>query len=250
MSEVGTSIGGQEEGAQFFQYGGPGGDAILTFSDWRVAGGSGPWATISFLNGRTSYLNMNFSGGGAATSFNIVLSSAEGAFVNDFFAMPLSFLGVGGEWGGGTVPVSSGAGAAVSPYFLPITSANGTSIPAFTCIHCDTAAHGVPGIVSNEPNQATAFNSAPVTTTVTGTSGSAVCSQSMQGTLKTATCYLNAYQETGTAQTYAYPTAFSTSPNLLASCGTYEPASTASTLTLPANASMTAETCNITAIGQ
>jgi hypothetical protein len=44
------------------------------------------------------------------------------------------------------------------------------------------------------------------------------------------TCYLNGYANTGTAQTYSYPTA--------------------STLTLPANASMTAETCNIVAIGQ
>ena len=81
-----------------------------------------------------------------------------------------------------------------------------------------------------------------------------------QGTLKIATCYLNAYQETGTAQTVCFSGSgctanlagvnFSAAPNLLASCGTYEPSSTASTLTLPANAAMVAETCNITAIGQ
>lgn len=73
---------------------------------------------------------------------------------------------------------------------------------------------------------------------------------SMQGTLKIATCYLNAYQETGSAQSFTFPTAFSAAPNLLASCGTYNPPATASVLTLPANASMTAETCNVTAIGQ
>ena len=250
-TEMGRSIGGQEEGAQFFQYGGPGVNAVLTFSDWRVAGGSGPWATVIFTNGGlASYLNMNFDGAGAATSSNIVGGFAAGTFINDFFSTPLSFLGVSGEWGGGTVPFTPGGGGAASPYFLPITDSNGSGIPAFTCIHCGINGQTIPGIVSNEPNQATAFNSAPVTTTLTGTSGSAVCSQSMQGTLKTATCYLNAYQQTGTAQTYAYPAAFSTSPNLLASCGTYEPASTASTLALPANASMAAETCNITAIGQ
>jgi hypothetical protein len=42
ISNQGRSIGGQEEGAQFFQYLGPGTNAVLTFSDWRIAGGSGP----------------------------------------------------------------------------------------------------------------------------------------------------------------------------------------------------------------
>lgn len=96
----------------------------------------------------------------------------------------------------------------------------------------------------------TPVNVVPSATTLTGTSGTANCSMSMQGTLKIATCYLNAYQETGSAQSFTFPTAFSAAPNLLASCGTYNPPATASVLTLPANASMTAETCNVTAIGQ
>ena len=92
-----------------------------------------------------------------------------------------------------------------------------------------------------------------ITLTGAPTAGTATCSMSMQGTLKIATCYLNAYQETGTAQTATFPTAFSAAPVLLesgGSCGTYNPTSTATVLTLPANASMTAETCNIVAIGQ
>jgi hypothetical protein len=93
----------------------------------------------------------------------------------------------------------------------------------------------------------------PVITTLTGTSGAAQCSMAFQGTLKTAICYLNAYQETGAAQTYSFPTAFSTTPVIQesgGSCGTYNPTTTASTLTLPANAAMTAETCNVVLIGQ
>jgi hypothetical protein len=99
-------------------------------------------------------------------------------------------------------------------------------------------------------------NPKPTATTLTGTSGSATCSQSVQGNLKIATCYLNGYAETGSAQTFAFPTAFSTYPYLgiggatQGTCGTYNATTSASTLTLPANASMTAETCTITAIGQ
>jgi hypothetical protein len=91
-------------------------------------------------------------------------------------------------------------------------------------------------------------------TSLSGTTGTALCSEAVQGTsLKIATCYLNGYAQTGTAQTYTFPIAFSAAPVLLesgGSCGTYNPSSTATVLTLPANASMTAETCNVVAEGQ
>ena len=93
----------------------------------------------------------------------------------------------------------------------------------------------------------------PPATTLTGTTGTGSCSQAIQGTLKISTCYLNAYANTSTAQTYSFPAAFSTTPILQlsgGSCGTYNPSVTASTLTLPANAAMTAETCNVVVIGQ
>lgn len=89
-----------------------------------------------------------------------------------------------------------------------------------------------------------------------GTSGTASCTQSLLGAIKISTCYLNAYQQTGAAQTYSFPVAYSTYPTLLEggsggnSCGSYNPSTTASTLTLPANAAMTAETCTITLMGQ
>ncbi|MGH9589399.1 MAG: hypothetical protein ACRD25_03345 [Terracidiphilus sp.] len=91
------------------------------------------------------------------------------------------------------------------------------------------------------------------TTSIAGTSGTASCAQNSQGTVKQASCYLNGYAQTGTAQTYTFPTAFSAAPVLLesgGSCGTYNPTATATTLTLPANASMTAETCNVVVMGQ
>lgn len=96
-------------------------------------------------------------------------------------------------------------------------------------------------------------NTQSTSTSQSGTSGTAACSMGFQGHEKVTTCYLSAYANTSTAQTYAYPTAFSTVPVILesaGSCGTYNPTTTASTLTLPANASMTAETCNIVVIGQ
>ncbi len=93
----------------------------------------------------------------------------------------------------------------------------------------------------------------PLATAFVGTSGGASCSQSFQGTLKISSCYLNAYANTGAAQTYTFTTAFSTTPVLQisgGSCGTYNPTSTSTVLTLPANAGMIAETCNVVLIGQ
>jgi len=103
-----------------------------------------------------------------------------------------------------------------------------------------------------------ARNLVPSTMTLSGapTAGTATCSQSEQGTLKLATCYLNGYQNTGTAQTATYPVAFSAPPTVLEgsvsgnTCGTYNPSSSATALSLPANAAMTLETCTVTVIGQ
>lgn len=99
------------------------------------------------------------------------------------------------------------------------------------------AATGGPAIISSLP----------------GTSGTALCSESITGVSKTTVCFLSAYANTGTPQTYSYPVAFSATPVLLessGSCGAYNPTTTAGTLTLPANAAMTPETCNVVAIGQ
>lgn len=96
-------------------------------------------------------------------------------------------------------------------------------------------------------------NPVPNPTTQSGTAGTASCSTGLQGTQKYTTCYLAAYANTSTAQTYAFPVAFATTPVLQisgGSCGTFNPTASASTLTLPANAAMTAESCNISVLGQ
>ena len=135
---------------------------------------------------------------------------------------------------------------------IQFDKANGTS----NVLTIDTT-DGYVGIGTASPSNV--FNVAGISrfgstaTSQNGTSGTAACTQPIVGSVKIATCYLNGYANTGTAQTYTYATAFSTTPVLLesgGSCGTYNPSTTASTLTLPANASMTAETCNIVALGQ
>jgi hypothetical protein len=88
---------------------------------------------------------------------------------------------------------------------------------------------------------------------IVGTTGNTYCSEPMQGTVKQVSCYLSGYAQTGVAQTYTFPTAFVTTPILQisgGSCGTYNPTTTALAITLPANAGMTAETCNVLVTGQ
>ena len=95
-----------------------------------------------------------------------------------------------------------------------------------------------------------------LTLTGTATGGTATCYPLVAGTAGLMyTCYLNGYSETGTAQTSTYPTAFHTTPVVLTSGNvqcvtTYPPSSTNTTLTFPANAGMTAATCEIVVIGQ
>jgi hypothetical protein len=94
---------------------------------------------------------------------------------------------------------------------------------------------------------------AAVTTTLAGTAGTAVCSESLQGQLKVATCSLTAYAEQAVAQQFALPVAFSAAPVLLeggGSCGAFHPSATAGAITLPAGGAMSPETCDIVALGQ
>lgn len=65
---------------------------------------------------------------------------------------------------------------------------------------------------SGNYNTSAAFNSASPQTTLTGTAGTAVCSQSFQGSSdKKVTIYLNGYTDTST-QTYTFPTPFAFTP--------------------------------------
>lgn len=83
--------------------------------------------------------------------------------------------------------------------------------------------------------------------------GKANWTQNPQGRVKQASRNRNGYAQTGTAQTFTFPTAFSATPVLLesgGSRGTYNPTATGTTLSLPANAFMTAETCKVGLFGQ
>ena len=100
----------------------------------------------------------------------------------------------------------------------------------------------------------TIISSKAADSTQSGTSGTATCFQPFQGTAyKYGLCTLSGYAETGTAQTWTYPTAYTTLPVILANsgsvagqCGAINSQSTTTTvLTLPANAAMTAQTCVI-----
>jgi hypothetical protein len=92
-----------------------------------------------------------------------------------------------------------------------------------------------------------------LTKSFTGTSGTASCNANSLGGLLTVACYLNGYAETGSAQTWALPIGFVTTPlnsTAQTSCGSYNPSATSTTLTMPANAGMTTETCQFTLTGQ
>ena len=98
-------------------------------------------------------------------------------------------------------------------------------------------------------------------TTISGTSGTASCYAPIWGSsYKMAICTLVSYQETSIAQTFTFPTspgAF-TLPPLLQQfagasqihCGTYDATANTTALTLPANASMAAQSCTILVTGR
>lgn len=94
-----------------------------------------------------------------------------------------------------------------------------------------------------------------ISTSVNGTAGTAACSEAPSGYLNIVTCSLGAYTQTGTAQVYTYPANFAylSTPVLTiagGSCGTYNPTAAWDKVTFPANAGMTAETCQFTVMGQ
>lgn len=195
------------------------------------------------LAGNESYYNNTSVAGGHAGIF-ANFTTATGTV----FLISSPNLAMGNGAGGGA--------AADESYEIDGSLTNFTTF-AFTLLNplAPSRGGGVAFGTSSHPwlVSATNVNTGPAVTSQSGTSGTAACSMSMQGTLKIATCYLSGYAETGSAQTYTYPVGFSTSPVLQesgGSCGTYNPSTSATVLTLPANASMTAETCNVVAIGQ
>ena len=196
-----------------------------------------PSADFSNVNGL--WLENNMPDGGSFALHNVLINGANSVSVNPANVQGFTFL-----------PSSNGTDQTFSntPPGGIIDGLNGLSPTSANLVRYDKTGAFYLG--------ATIVGSAGITTSRSGTSGTAVCSQTMQGTLKIATCYLNGYAQTGTAQTWTFPTPFSTYPTVIEggsggnTCGTYNPTANATTLTLPANAGMTAETCTVTIIGQ
>jgi len=229
-----------------------------TGANWLTCVISSNRLTISAATGQTS--NQVIGTCGTATSFgpcSLGIADLPGTLVTSASSLTSAALMTGaGSQGAQTTTTKLNGGV-----FYPTTDsttaiqfdkANGTT----AVITVDTT-DGFVGIGTASPSTALhvvgTARIAAAAISQNGTSGTATCVQPLTGGVKITSCYLNGYANTSTAQTYSYPTAFSTTPVLLESgesCGTYNPTTTASVLTLPANASMTAETCNVVVIGQ
>jgi hypothetical protein len=108
-------------------------------------------------------------------------------------------------------------------------------------------------IPSTYTTSAASVNPMPFISNFTGTSGTAQCSMGLNGVQKMVTCALNGYAQTGSAGTFAFLTPFAQVPLMTygTGCTSFPPPSpSTTTLTLPSNASMTAESCEILVIGQ
>lgn len=227
-------------------------------ANWLTCTISGQTLTLGAATGQTSHQVIGMCG--SATSFapcSLAVADLPGTLVTSASPLTSTALMTGaGSQGAqtGTMKLSAGVlfPTSDSTTAIQFDKADG----ATNVLNIDTTNKRV-GIGTTSPTVtfsvvgASAFNT--TASTQNGTSGTVTCYQPIAGSVKIVTCYLNGYANTGTAQTYAYNYAFSTTPVLLesgGSCGAYSPTTTASTLTLPANASMTAETCNVVAIGQ
>lgn len=183
--------------------------------------------------------------------------------------LTINGAGIGSSLGLGSIFVSAGGvitPAVDSTTAIRVNNANGSNnILDFDTtngrIGIGTTTPGVLLEVNGTEQIDGAFVSNSAVTTLPGTGGTANCYAPIWGpTFKLATCTLVSYSETGTAQTYTFPTspgAFTTQPLYLqfagasqTSCGTYNASATTTVLTLPANAAMTAQSCTILVMGR
>jgi hypothetical protein len=257
------------------------GEAAITFdgaiSDFNIIGG------YIRLNGPTDIAFTDTGAGSYISDMQEVGVRTEPQQAGDQYMVLAGGLG-GSSFIGGTFYYPNGVTATASPWVISAASGNNWQNwnensfrnPEITIAsgannrfdNVNRASLQIPltdtGRVNAYSGQvvANAFDSEPHPVSFTGTTGTATCSQSLQGTLKVVTCSLSAYQQTGRAQTFTFPTAFTTAPAILeqasgtatgggpGSCGTYHASASANLLTLPADPVMTAENCNVIAIGQ
>ncbi len=234
--------------------------------------GSNAWGYVGTFSGSGTFVQTFGSSATSVTvSYGVTLPDARTAvpscWLNGTPVTPLAITGYtptttsmviafSSTSGAGACAVNTGAAAANG--VQGIVGARGTYTGTFALTLADVS-HNLVDVDNTDASTVTHNNflpqvmPSPADTTISGTSGTTLCSQSLQGKLKLATCYLNAYAQTGSAQTFSFPAAYASTPVLVisgGSCGTYNPTASSSTLTLPANAAMTAETCQLAVIGQ
>ena len=226
-------------------------------ANWLTCTISGSTLTLGVATGQASHQVVGTCG--SATSFDpcsLGIADLPGTLVTSASSLAINGIMSGAGSQASQTTTTRLSGGVFSPTTdsttaIQLDKANGSTV----VLNVDTT-NGRVGIGTASPTSTLTVSGlstfGSTTTTNNGTAGSAVCGQPIVGGLKMAYCFLNGYQETGTAQTWTFPTAFNTTPVLLetgGSCGTYNPSVTATVLTLPASASMTAETCDVVILG-
>jgi hypothetical protein len=226
-------------------------------ANWLTCTISGSTLTLGAATGQASHQVIGTCG--SATSFgpcSLGIADLPGTLVTSASSLASTALMTGAGSQGAQTTTTRLSGGVFYPTTdgttaIQLDKANGSTV----VLNVDTT-NGRVGIGTASPTSTLTVSGlstfGSTTTTNNGTAGSAVCGQPIVGGLKMAYCYLNGYQQTGTAQTWTFPTPFNTTPVLLeggGSCGTYNPSVTATVLTLPANASMALETCDVVIFG-
>lgn len=224
--------------------------SLTSSENWYFLGNSG--FSLSYNGGSNTAIGQL----GAPNSVQGNLYFAGGAVAGRVIAQNISaasdYLWNWPATAGASGNIFASGGGGSNPNVWYGTTGTGTTVvlsasPAFTGTPTFAANISVTGNVQV----------AATTTVVNGTAGTGTCSMSFRGsTFKEGICVLSGYQETGTAQTYSFPTAFSSVPVLVQNsgssaghCGTYDATATSSTLTLPANAAMGTQNCQIVFYG-
>ena len=156
-----------------------------------------------------------------ASAANQIIFGSAGSYAQPYSSM---YLGRGAV-GDGTAtnftisatPIASG-NSNITGASLTITDGNGTGTGGSGGINFQTAPAAASSSTPNTPatyvsiSNKGSINSAAPQTTLTGTVGTAICSQPFQGSsYKKAIIYLSGYTDTGT-QIYTFPTAFTNTP--------------------------------------
>jgi len=218
--------------------------------------GPGAFMVNTATAGQAHFDNMNIAGG----YFGVLNQSSNGSVVsvtNSFITNQLDGIS---EISGGALNVTGNSFNATgksTDFLWTDSGSNRVNFDNSNFLYTSGNLTKCPVYNGRTPNSVIMTNftvCGPGAPTIVGTSGTAYCRQDYGGGgAKTATCYLSGYANTGTAQTWTYPAPYSTVPLVSGTtCGANGTglASSATVLTLPAGASMSAGSCQIIIQGQ